>query len=131
MHQKTDNPIPKYYKLMNGEDIVAYELSESETHILIKQPMSVMIENDLSGARQLLNVREWLPPIVTKGDEVQLPKTHVIFTLEVNDSFKDEFKDVVAYFYGVVPKKRKVRSEDKERKVVSIANFVKDDGKVH
>jgi hypothetical protein len=130
MHQK-DLPVAKFYKLVNGQDIVAYELSETESHILIKQPMAIVIENDFTGARQLLNVREWLPPIVTKSDEVQLPKIQIMFILDVNETFKEEFKDVVAFFYGVQPKKRRARGEEKDKKVVSIASFLKDDGKIH
>lgn len=132
MHQETDSPAPKFYKLVNGQDIVAYELSVSEHSILIKQPMAIVIENDFGSAKQLLNVREWLPPIITKGDEVNLPKIHVLFSMDVNESFTEEFKDVVAYFYGVKPKKKVRVEKSDDRKVVSLASFVKDEsGKTH
>jgi len=130
MHQETDNPTPIFYKLTTGEDIVAYQLSETQHTLLIKQPMVILVENDFGAARQLLNVREWLPPVITKKDEVSLPKKLIVFSIEVNAEFKEEFKQVVAYFYGVKPK-RKARREAGDSKVVPFT-FVKDEsGKTH
>jgi len=134
MHQPTDTLVPKFYKLTTGEDIVAYELEDTETHILIKQPMAIVIENNFMAAKQLLNVREWIPPIVAKNDQVNLPKTLIMFSLEVNDEFKHEFATVVSYFYGVAPvkkrpKRERVGSEDKN--VIPFTVVKDDSGKVH
>lgn len=138
MHQKTDIQMPTYYKLTTGEDVVAYELAVGDSHIKIKQPMAVFIENNFLVGKQLLNVREWIPPIITVADELELPKSLIMFSLACNESFALEFKDLVDYFYNVTPVKRKrarVKSEnteegDQDRKVIPFM-FKDDTGNTH
>jgi hypothetical protein len=107
MHQ----PIPeqsviKFYKLTTNEDIVAYEMEVCKGHYKIARPLAFSIENEIIAGRQMMNVREWLPPLVCSTEIIFLPKEYVMFATDVNESFKVEFKDAVDYLYSVTPRKR-------------------------
>ena len=127
MTQSVQEPIIKFYKLKNLEDIVAYELeSQNPDFVRVKRPLAFTVDNEVSSGRQMLNVREWIPPIVSSVEEVFIPKEFIIFTTDVRDSFKGEFKDAVEYLYGVTPKKREKESKSKTGKVVPFAALMKD-----
>lgn len=124
MHQPTEEPVIKFYKLKTLEDIVAYQLEETDEFYRIRRPLVFSVENEMVTGRQLLNVREWIPPIVSAVEEVNLPKEFVIFSTDVKETFKEEFQDAVNYLYGVTPKKRTKPSNS--GKVVPIASMMKD-----
>jgi hypothetical protein len=109
MNQSIESDI-KFYKLKNGEDIVAFEIESLESHYNIRRPLLIKVENEVLAGRQMLNVREWVPPIVCANDTVLLPKELVIFSTDVKVSFKEEFKDATDYLYNVVPKKKQPRT---------------------
>jgi hypothetical protein len=113
MHQPVpDQPAIRFYKLKTNEDIVAFELESTELYYRIRRPLAFSVENEVMGGRQMLNVREWLPPIVCGTDEVFLPKEYVLFATEVRESFKDEFTHAVEFLYNVSPRKRSSRSRE-------------------
>lgn len=129
MHQPVPDTLPvKLLKLKNGEDIVAYILNEDEKHIILKRPLAFSIENEPQYGRQMLNVREWVAPIVAATDTIPLEKEFVIFVTDVKESFKDEFKDAVDYLYGVTPRKRETPKANAAGKVVPIASLMKNPG---
>lgn len=126
MHQPVqEETVIKFYKLNTLEDIVAYQIEETETHYRIRRPLAFRVENEVITGRQMLNVREWIPPIVSSVEEINLPKSVVIFTTDVRDSFKEEFQDAVNYLYGVTPKKRP-KSPEKAANVIPFASLMKD-----
>lgn len=128
MHQPVApaEPIIKFYKLRNLEDIVAYQLeSEDENHYRIKRPLAFSVENEDGTGRQMLNVREWIPPIVSAVEEILLAKEFVLFTTDVRDSFKEEFTDAVNYLYGVTPVKKRAKKNTTDN-VVQFATLLKD-----
>lgn len=130
MTSKKKEPVltAKFIKMMNGEDIVAYVLEENEHFIRIQKPMEVHIQNDLPSAKQMLNVREWIPPLIVKVDVVEIPLTQVLMVMELTDSFQREFADIISYFYSVKPVERDA-ARNKSGKVVSISDiFGKDKG---
>jgi hypothetical protein len=101
-----NTPFPiKFYKLKTNEDIVAYEVRVEKGHIQIKRPLSFTVENEVMGGRQMLNVREWIPPIVAANDTVFLPKEFIMFSTDVKDSFKEEFMSATEFLYNVTPRK--------------------------
>lgn len=130
MHQPVPDNLPvKFIKLKNGQDLVAYILSEDDKVITLKRPLAFTVENEPMYGRQMLNVHEWVAPIVAATDTVPLDKDFVIFVTEVKDSFRLEFKDAVEYLYGVTPRKRD-RSRSSEAnaagKVIPFASMMKD-----
>lgn len=128
MHQPTTaEPVIKFYKLKTLEDIVAYELETAEQNFIrIKRPLAFSVENEDGTGRQMLNVREWIPPIVSSVDEILLPKEYVLFSTEVRESFKEEFIDAVNYLYGVVPKPRNSKKSSSSGKIVPFVSMMKD-----
>lgn len=127
MHQPvTVEPVIKFYKLKNLEDIVAYQVDEDANHYRIKRPLAFMVENEPGSGKQMLDVREWIPPIVSAVEEISLSKEFVLFTTDVRDSFKEEFTDAVNYLYGVTPVKKDRSTSTKTGKVVPFASMLKD-----
>lgn len=110
-----EQPVIKFYKLKTNEDIVAFEVEDSDTHIKIKRPLAFSVENEVLAGRQMLNVREWVPPIVCANDTILLPKEYVMFSTDVKDSFKDEFIHATEFLYNVEPRKP---TKSKGQKVV-------------
>lgn len=136
MDKETEPVIPleiMFFKLASGEDLVAYLVSQTEETFTVKRPLSVLIENEFETARQLIQIREWLPPIVVKFDEIELPKDILVCMMETRDSFKDEYIDVCNYFYAVKPKpKERIEKRLKEGNVIPFSFISKDDqGKIH
>ena len=136
MHQPVDDSaIPRFYKLMTGEDIIAYELTEDEESYELKRPLAVHIDQNAIFGKAFLHVREWIPPIATKGDTLVISKKLVMLTMECNDEFIADFKELSDYFYNVAPVrlKKDLESEKKEKKDRKIVPFVipDDSGEVH
>lgn len=102
----------KFYKLKTNEDIVAYEVENTEFCYKISRPLAFTVQNEVQGGRQMLDVREWIPPIVCANDTVYLPKEYVMFSTEVKESFKEEFRDATEFLYSVTPKKVTVKDSD-------------------
>ena len=108
----TPHPI-KFYKLKTNEDIVAFEVQVCKGHIQIKRPLAFTVENEVMAGRQMLNVREWVPPIVCANDTVFLPKDYIMFSTDVKDSFKEEFLHATEFLYSVEPRKASKPKGDK------------------
>lgn len=126
MHQPVPDTFPvKLIKLKNGEDLVAYLIDENEKQIQVRKPLAFTIENEPMYGRQMLNVREWVAPIVAISDTVPLDKDFIIFITDVKESFVAEYKDAVEYLYGVTPRKRE-KTKDHVGKVVPFASLMKD-----
>ena len=135
MHQSIDDSlVPRFYKLMTGEDIVAYELMEDEESYELQRPLVIYIDNNVILGKAFLHVREWVPPIATKGDTLVVSKKLVMLTMECNDEFKSEFKELSDYFYSVQPLKMKEdrdkAAKEKDRKIVPFV-IPDDSGEVH
>lgn len=111
MHQPIEAVI-KFYKLRTNEDIVAFEEESTETHYKIRRPLAFTVDNEVMAGKQMLNVREWVPPIVCANDTILLPKEYVMFTTDVKESFKEEFVGATDFLYNITPKKKKEVSRD-------------------
>jgi hypothetical protein len=108
----TQFPI-KFYKLKTNEDIVAFEVQVTKGHIQIKRPLAFTVDNEIIEGRQMLNVREWVPPIVCANDTIFLPKEFIMFSTDVKDTFKEEFTSAAEFFYSVTPRKAPKSKGDK------------------
>jgi len=131
---KDDSLVPRFYKLMTGEDIVAYELLEDEESYELQRPLCISIDNNFLIGKAFLQVREWIPPIATKGDSLILNKKLVMLTMECNDEFIEEFKELSDYFYKIMPvEKAKKKIEEANEKGAKVIPFlIRDDsGEVH
>ena len=92
-------PEIRFIKLRHGEDLVAFLVEETEEHILIRRPLSVRIENDFILGKQLIEVREWIPPLFTETEEVKVNKADLMLITPVRPSFKTRFMDFINDFY--------------------------------
>lgn len=103
----------KFYKLKTNEDIVAFEVEVCNDHIKISRPLAFTVENEVMAGKQMLNVREWVPPIVCANDTILLPKEFIMFSTDVRESFKDEFIHATEFLYNVEPRKPTRSKSDK------------------
>lgn len=143
MHQpvKDDSLVPRFYKLMTGEDIVAYELMEDEESYELKRPLVIHVDHNPLLGKAFLHVREWVPPVAIKGDSLIISRDLVMMTMECNEEFIEEFKELSDYFYTVQPlrtaadrkRMRKLLEGDEEEETAKIIPFVMrdDSGEVH
>lgn len=136
MHQPVDDTlVPRFYKLMTGEDIVAYELMEDEESYELMRPLAIHIDTNPIIGKAFLHVREWIPPVATKGDTLVISKKLVMLTMECNDEFKAEFKEFSDYFYEVQmgQMKKDIKKQDEKKKDRKVVPFMipDDSGEVH
>jgi hypothetical protein len=106
-----EQPVVKFYKLRDGENIVAFEMENADTHYRLRRPLSFTIENEVMSGRQMLNVREWIPPIVCATDEICIPKEYVMVSTDVKESFKSEYEQASEFLYNVQARPKKPREE--------------------
>jgi hypothetical protein len=126
----------KFVKLRNGEELVAL-VEEFPNNVILEKPVSFTIDNFFEDGKQLINFRDWLPASMVKVNEVALPATEVMFTLEVSEDFAEYYVSVCDYLFNTKPiKKNKKISTDDENKIIymaeAIANMIdKKDKPVH
>jgi len=108
MHQPTE-PMVKFYKLKSGENVVGYDMGENETSYKVRRPLSFTVESDVMSGRQMLDVKEWLPPIVCATDETHIPKEFVLLVTDVKPTFKEEFDEASKFLYNVEAVRKKSR----------------------
>jgi hypothetical protein len=95
----------KFYKLKTNEDLVAFEEEDNGEAYKIRRPLSFFVENENGAGRQMLNVKEWVPPIVCANDTVYLSKELVMFSMDVKETFKEEFIRATDHLYNITPKR--------------------------
>lgn len=112
----------KFLKLRNGEDLVAYVQEEGKNYI-VRRPVAIIIENIFEEAKQLLNIREWLPLTVVEGESTSLPKTEVISIMNVNEEFIEQYHEMCEMFFDNKPSfKKKTKRTSEDGNVISIAD---------
>jgi len=112
----------KFLKLRNGEDLVA-KVTVDGDKLVLNRPVAIMIENIYEEGRQLLNVREWLPPTVVLSDTATILSSEVLATMEINPEFLEQYDEICEMFFDnkpVIKKKTKAKSLTSDDKVVSI-----------
>jgi len=113
MHQPVPDATPiKFYKLRTNEDIVAFEIGVNELYIRIHRPLAFTVENEVLAGRQMLNVREWVPPIVCANDTINLPREYIMFSTDVKESFKEEFIHATEFLYNVTARKKSEKPQE-------------------
>lgn len=112
----------KFVKLRNGEDLVASVKVDGDNYILTR-PVAIMIENIFEEAKQLLNVREWLPLTIVSADSTTLDKSEVIVLLDVNEDFIEQYHEICEMFFDNKPtiKKNKRKTTSSDDKVITFA----------
>ena len=134
---KVEDLIPKVYKMMTGEDIVAYEEANDDKTYRLKKPLAIHIGSSPFLGQAFLHVREWIPPIAVRGDSITIDKALVMSVMDCNDDFVEEYKELSEYFYSVTPtlRKKQIELEDKaekgQRKILPFRIPGDDSGEVH
>lgn len=82
----------KVFKLINAEEILAEVVSETETHIEIKNPLLVVLQRSPQGEVGV----GFLPYMgYVEGDKkFTLLKDHIIFVKGVEDNLKNQYNTV-------------------------------------
>lgn len=114
----------KFFRLANGDDIVAELRGSVEGKITIKYPMRVLVDADLDVGRQTIYLHAWMPQGVARGDTCDINSTDVVFTSEVED-------DIIKYYNGMVSElNEEIKVPDKKvskgEKIISFQDIKKD-----
>jgi hypothetical protein len=128
------NPLSLVFlKLRSGDDIVGYLLPKTEphTHHHLSRPLHINVETDLASGRQMIEVKECLPPILVELENMSFAIEDVVILTPIRDSFREELDSVIKLFYSVKPVPRdraRVKREDGDKIVPFIG---RDSSKIH
>ena len=117
-----ETPI-KFFKLKSGDNLISFVLEENETSFVLKRPIVVEIENDLNSGRQIIDAREWIPPLICTVDQISLSKDRIEFSSEVQDHFKPNYKNAVEFLYSVEPKEKVNNSSNSSINVIPFSGL--------
>lgn len=121
-----------FLKIRGGDDVVGYLYSNTDTHYIIARPLNIIIETDLPSGRQMIEVRECLPPILVELEQMSFAVGDVTVITPIRDSFKEELASVIKLFYSVKPLKRKQTEKVKRDEGDNVISFVgRDIPKIH
>lgn len=80
----------KQLKLVNGEEIAGFVLSETENEIIIEQPHIIQIREDTGTIR----MRRWFE--MSEQTVYKIPSEQVLMVVELDTSYKDYFLNLLA-----------------------------------
>ena len=80
----------KQLKLVNGEEIAGFVLSETENEIIIEQPHVIQIREDTGTIR----MRRWFE--MSEQTVYKIPSEQVLMVVELDTSYKDYFLNLLA-----------------------------------
>jgi hypothetical protein len=117
----------KYIRLRNNEEVIA-EMTTTEDTVEMHQPVLLMVVSMYEEGRQMLNFREYLPPTIVKEQKLVLPKSEVLYVLDIKDEFADQYTEMCVYLFEEVEErktpKKKVDASEAAAKVVSLAEAI-------
>jgi len=90
MGNKKDDLNFKQIKLVNGEEIAGFILSETENEIIIEQPHIIQIKEDTGTIR----MRRWFE--MSEQTVYKIPAEQVLMVVELDHSYKDYFLNLLA-----------------------------------
>lgn len=118
-------------KLKNGEDVIAFVADHGE-FLELTRPIQLLFESlDEIDSEQVVNVREWLPPLIADTESVMISKDNVLFVVEVKKTFSEHFMTVSRMFFEyseVVNNERdrkRLLQETADQTVVSLEDILK------
>jgi hypothetical protein len=118
----------RFIKLRNGENIVAHTEMHDDFMYLARP---IQIQHDNVGdyeEQQILHIKEWVPPLIAKFDYLTVSMKDVLFVLEVQKNFLDNYIEVSEIFFSIIPDedmKKKVLQENADKTVVSFEDVWK------
>lgn len=118
-------------KLKNGEDVIAFVEDHGE-FIELTRPIQLLFESvDEIDSEQVVNVREWLPPLIADTESVMINKDNILFVVEVKKNFSEHFMTVSRMFFEyseIVNNERdrkRLLQETADQTVVSLEDILK------
>ncbi|CAB4124353.1 hypothetical protein UFOVP49_191 [uncultured Caudovirales phage] len=123
----------KYFKLSNGEDILAVVQEVLDDKIVLLNPMKVLIDSDLDNGKQTIYMHSWIPQGIASGNVCSMNSREVIFTTEVEKEIASYYIEMVTEMSEEVPKKESSKKEymDEDKKVVSFVSKSNKDTKLN
>ena len=123
------NPV-KFFRLRNGDDIVAEVSSDNKLNFEFKNPMKVVIDVNIEMNSQHIVMFNWMPQGICKSNSCFISRRDVLFSTDVETDIEDHYKAVVfdlvtdqALLKSEKPKKEYI---DKDKKVIAFNKNSKD-----
>jgi hypothetical protein len=108
-----ENKDIRLIKLKNGDDVIAYMTGGPiDSQVMLRRPVLIFVDSYPEEGRSVINVKEWLHPMLAAKDETPLRNEDILFIAEVNPEFVDEYVNIANIFYTKM--KPKIRKGFKE-----------------
>ena len=118
-------------KLQNGDDVISF-VEDHGDYLKLIRPIQLMFESlDEIDSEQVVNVREWLPPLIADTEYVMIRKSDVLFAVEVKKHFSEHFMTVSKMFFEYSEianserERKKFLQESADQTVVSLEDILK------
>ena len=85
----------KVLRLKSGEDIIAYLERVDKLNFIIREPMVVLVKNDMKSGKQVILMDHWLPAPLIKNNEAFITESEIITILEPTSEFSEYFENAV------------------------------------
>lgn len=121
----------KYIRTLNGVDVVANVLSETETTMTLNEALVLHIEPNLDSLRQMLYLYPWITQTLVddSSQEVTIYKHTIMFITEISDEMVDYHKSMWISIRKDEKEMKEQEDEEREKerdqKVMSIFNKTK------
>lgn len=120
----------KLVRLNNGEDIVAY-VEEIDDHLLIRDPMTVVILKNNKAGKQTIVMSEYIPYPIIKSNEIILNQADVFFVMEPSDAFSEYYFNMLNRSEIAETEDLSDESDDKQMKIMSELIIAKETNQIH
>ena len=87
--------IIKFMRLSNGEDLISTIDDDTDSYVMVTNPMRVIIDADLDVGKQTIYMHNWIPQGIAKGNSCTISKKDIIFISELEEDIKDYYDGVV------------------------------------
>jgi len=118
----------KYIRTLNGVDVVANVLSETETTMTLDEALVLHVEPNLDSLRQMLYLYPWITQTLVddSSQEVTIYKHTIMFITEISEEMVDYHKSMwISIRKDEIEMKEQEAEEmekEKDKKVLSLFN---------
>ena len=121
----------KYIRTLNGVDVVANVLSETETTMTLDEALVLHVEPNLDSLRQMLYLYPWITQTLVddSSQEVTIYKHTIMFITEISDEMVDYHKSMWISIRKdekeMKEQENEEREKEKDQKVMPLFNKTK------
>lgn len=85
----------KLLRLKSGEDIISYFEQVDKLNFVLREPMVVLVKNDMKSGKQIIMMDHWLPVPLIKYNEAFITESEIVTIMEPTSEFTEYFENAV------------------------------------